>query len=503
MKIKSIKKSLAVVLCAVILLISGTFACFATNNSYTISEINDMTLFLPDNMTAITRSSKADDKYFSLFGLNYDTTMQNFKSSDIYLQGMDSNSDVTVTVTMTKTSESEGIVNYNLLNSTELTQVKENFLAQGEYSSCTPDNAKQIVWLIFDTTVNNNGKTINAYQANTVYDGMSINVTLQRNEGNVKASDYQTFYSIVSSANFMKAESSDISMIFAIIMGAVIVIVLIILIILIIKKLARRIKKNKNDRIIEELSDKYTTRRKRYRYTEEEPTESNKEDYRDFLGDAVSEEVIEQPEQIEVNEFEEYESDEVIEVIEETEEIAETEATNETEKEAVAEELEEENDYFNDEELVRMEAKKTKFVDSDDFFEEAPKKTMGVIISKAILEAEDYDVIKEVEKKAIAVEKPAPKKGEAVTKAFKSIGGGIKSFFVHCGYFCTNVSRMIKRRNAMKKRQKAEEERRQKARMKAAKQRQQRREIQDKGLVQVRKRNEQKRPDSRNQRNRR
>ncbi len=484
MNIKSIKKSLAVVLCVVILMISGTFVCSATNNRYTIPEINDMVLFLPSDMTAITRESKADDKYFSLFGLNYDTTMQNFKSSDIYLQGMDSNADVTVTVTMTKTSESQGISNYNLLQSSELTEVKDNFLSQGEYSSCTPDNVKQIVWLIFDTTVNNNGKTIKAYQANTVYDGMSINVTLQRNEGNVKATDYQTFYSIISSADFIKSEASDTTLIFTIIIGAVIVIVLIIVIILIIKKLVQRMKKNKNDRIIEELSDKYTTRRSRYRYSDEEVTESYEEDYGDFLSDAIVEEEIEEPQQ-EEKVVEDAETEEVIE---------------ETEEETPSEELEEENEYFNDEELVRMEAKKTKFVDSDDFFEEAPKKTMGVISSKDIRDAEDYDVIEEVERKAIEVEKPAPKKGETVGKVLKSIGNGLKSFFVHCGYFCTNVSRMIKRRNAIKKRQKAEEERRQKARMRAARERQQRREIQDNGIVQVRRRNEQRRPDSRNRR---
>lgn len=485
-----IKRLLAVILCVVILTISSTFVCSATNNSYTIHNINDMTLFLPDNMTAITRESKADDKYFSVFGLNYDTTMQNFKSSDIYLQGMDNNADVTVTVTMTKTSESQGISNYNLLQSSELTEVKENFLAQGEYNSCTPDNAKQIVWLIFDTTVNNNGKTIKAYQANTVYDGMSINITLQRNEGNVKSSDYNDFYSIISSANFMKAESADTAMIYAIIVGTVILIVLIIAIILLIKKFSQRMKKNKNDKIIEELSDKYTTRRNRYRYAEEEPTDSSENDYGDFLNDAISEVEIEEIQQ-EENDFEVVETEETIEEAEEVAEEAE---------ETVSEDIEEENDYFNDEELVRMEARKTKFVDSDDFFEEAPKKTMGVISSKDLRDAEDYDVIEEVEKKAIEVEKPAPKKGEAVGKVLKSIGNGMKSFFVHCGYFCTNVSRMIKRRNAMKKRQKAEEERRQKARMRAARERQQRREIQDNGIVQVRKRNEQRRPDQRNRR---
>ena len=72
----------------------------------------------------------------------------------------------------------------------------------------------------------------------------------------------------------------------------------------------------------------------------------------------------------------------------------------------------------------------------------------------------------------------------------KKVGGGIKSFGVHCGYFCTNVSRMIKRKHAMKKRQKAEEERRERARQRAERQRAQRREMENGGLVQVHSRSE-------------
>ena len=113
---------------------------------------------------------------------------------------------------------------------------------------------------------------------------------------------------------------------------------------------------------------------------------------------------------------------------------------------------------------------------------------MGVISSREIEEAEEYDVIGEVEQRAEELEKETPTAGESFSKAMKKVGGGFKSFFTHCGYFATNVRREIKRSRARKKRKKAEEERRRQH----AERRQQSRERRrtDGGLVQVRSRGE-------------
>lgn len=523
MSMKRLKKIAVMTLCVLICLFGSSVVCSAAQQRYTISELDDMVVFLPENMTAITRSSSATDKYFSVFGLDYDTTMQNFENGNIYLQGMDNMSGVTVTVTMTKTTESEGIGNYNMLSTEKLSEVTNNFLSQSEYTSCTPDNANDVVWLIFNADVNNNGTMIKAYQANTIYDGMSINVTLQRNGGNVTAEDYSTFSSIVSSATFLKAESANLVP-YIIIGAGVLTIIVIIILIVILKYAKKRMKKNKNDKLIEELADKYTTRRNHsaeYKNSDYEDIEivsqNSFEEDGDFLSGVESEEVKEyRPKP--VNRAVESEIDEILGYTEKADEEFAKEAFEKPEKVNVAEapveektavesdlqqeETESENiadfsdfededeEYYNDEELVRQQSKRTKFVDSDDFFEEAPKKTMGVISSKEIRDAEDYDVINEVEKRVSEVEKTTPTVGEKVVKVLKNIGGGLKSFGIHFGYFCTNVSRMIKRKNAQKKRQRAEEERRERARLRAARERQQRREMQNGGLVQVRSRND-------------
>lgn len=561
MKVTKVKKITAV-LCALLCAIGSTFICSAASQRYTINEIDDMVIYLPDDMTAITRSSQNTDRYFSVFGLDYDATMQNFKNGDIYLQGMDSLSSLTVTVTMTKNADSNSIGNYNLLEADKLSQVSSNFLSQSEYTSCTPDMSGKIVWLNFDTNVTSNGLSIKAYQANTVYDGMSVSITLQRNSGNVTPEDYAAFTEIVSSVNFQR-ESSIGSMIPYIIIGAsIFVILLIIILIIVVKHVKKRRKKNRNDRILEELAGKYTSKRRNrpaqehseYSVYEDEKfeedeykidkTEIDSEDFFKGIEQSDNEDVkiyksserkIDDSEIEEILNFKRMsdkkaaakaeeslaevvysnanhtDNEEKTETkteteIENTEEIAESETAEEAPTEDVKDktnmvsELEDglfgeadendEEDYNNDEELIRQEAKRVKFKDSDDFFEEAPKKTTGVISSKEIRDAEDFDVINEVEERVKEVEKPSQNAGKSFVDAMKKVGGGIKSFGVHCGYFCTNVSRMIKRKHAMKKRQKAEAERRERARQRAERQRAQRREMENGGLVQVHSRSE-------------
>ena len=576
MKVNGFKKITAV-FCALMCVIGSVLTCSAAPQRYTINEIDDMVIYLPDDMTAITRSSQNTDRYFSVFGLDYDTTMQNFKNGDIYLQGMDSMSSLTVTVTMTKNADSNSIGNYNLLEADKLSQVSSNFLSQSEYTSCTPDMSGKIVWLNFDTNVTSNGLSIRAYQANTVYDGMSVSITLQRNSGNVTPEDYAAFTEIVSSVNFQK-ESSIGSMIPYIIIGAsIFVILLIIILIIVVKHVKKRRKKNRNDKILEELAEKHISKRRNnpakeqteYNVYEDDNFEENKdvyseigneEEYRIDKTEIDSEDFFKGVEQSDNEDVKIYKSSErkiddseieeilnfkrmsdkkaaaeseesLAEVVysyanhadneektetkteteienteEDTEEIAESETAEEAPAEDVKDktnmvsELEDglfgeadendEEDYNNDEELIRQEAKRVKFKDSDDFFEEAPKKTMGVISSKEIRDAEDFDVINEVEERVKEVEKPSQNAGKSFVDAMKKVGGGIKSFGVHCGYFCTNVSRMIKRKHEMKKRQKAEAERRERARQRAERQRAQRREMENGGLVRVHSRSE-------------
>lgn len=137
------------------------------------------------------------------------------------------------------------------------------------------------------------------------------------------------------------------------------------------------------------------------------------------------------------------------------------------------------------------------FEKSNDFFDEVPHRVIGVISSKEIEEAEDYDIFEEAEQMSDGDE-PAPEKDETVRGLFKQIFGSIKRFFVHLSYFFTNVKRRLQQKRTAGKRKKAEEERRRRA----AERRLQRQEEMESrrgsnGLVQVRRRRERRDNDSR------
>lgn len=534
-----LSKAAALVIAAVLCMLS-VFVCSGADNSCTISEINDMKLTLPDDIITVTRSSKTDDKYFSLFGLDYNTTMNNLKNGNIYLQGMDSASSYTVTVTMTQTDDSRTIANYNLLQPDKLVEVSNNFLSQSEYSACTADSSDSIVWLYLAANVDSNGQKIKTYQANTVYDGKNINVIIQRNGGDVTPQDYATLNSIVSTVVFNKGDTTTYTILFIIIGATLFVILIIVLSVIISKRLKRKRRSRKNDKIIEELAGKYTSRRgsdsynEEYDYSKESNyvdinSSDNVPDYEDDSADnLINLEKAEYDDTANEVSYSEEEIDEILgyksrtskikpDVVNsaavEAESVKSDNADNtapesenqfeqdvqaaeddiseeETEPETDDETDDEFDEYVNDEELVRQDAKQTKFNSSYDFFDEAPKKTMGVLSSDEIRDAEDYDVINEVEKRATEVEKSDSNTGKSFAEIMKNAGSAIKSFFVHCGYFITNVSRMIKHKRAVKKRKKAEEERRRRAKMRAQRQRQQRMEMENGGLVQVHKRND-------------
>ena len=204
--------------------------------------------------------------------------------------------------------------------------------------------------------------------------------------------------------------------------------------------------------------------------TTEEPAVLTMADFNDSAEESKEEETEEAPE-------------------EKTEEESEESDGELTEEEIAQMEL---DDYNNDEVLVREEAKHNKFSSSSDFFEEAPKKIMGVISREEIEDAEEFDVIEEVEQKVSEVEKEPERREVKKQSVLKKTAAGFKNFGTHCGYFVKNVRREMKRSKAKKQRAKAEEERRQRAKQRAERQKIQ---TQNGGLVQVKAKG-QRRPDS-------
>ena len=579
-------------ICALVAAGSCTTAS-AFGHSYYLPEVSGMNITVPGNLTTIMRDASENDSYFTTFHQDYAATMQDFQTNNIYLQGMDSDASLTVTVTMIETADSRNVGNYNQLNSEQLSEIAKNFLKDSVYTACRVDKSgKEVNWLQFDTAING----AKGLLANTVVDGRSINVSMNRNGSDVTEEDGKAFNSMVSGVTFGELNFFDrYGMMILVAIAAILVVAVIAMII--VRVVRSRGSENptihdENEKILEELAGKYARKPivpveetepaetpaeepqpdeapepepvedeepvAEEAYEEEAPAQTQEgellgaEDIEDFadddpdvLPDEEDAPVETEPAPVEDAEnddffagseltsgevYEAIETETPVKVIEEApveeapaeeepveEEFVEEEFVEEApvdeepaEEESEPDEFEE---YMNDEVLVRQNVKSNKFKSSSDFFDEAPRKSVGVISSRDLEEAEEYDVIGEEEKRAEEVKREEPKK-----KAKKKNGGGAKafflgflmgckSFFTHCGYFITNVRRAVKRSRAKKKRMKAEEERRRRARERAAQQRaqsqnrEQQREKQrtSGGLVQVRSRGD-RRPQSGTQR---
>lgn len=282
MKQKITKRAAALAL-AVMLCLTACFTAFAEGKTYTVKECDNLQITLPDNMAAVTRSSAADDRFFTLHGLDYNQVMSDFQSGDIYLQAMDDVEAVTVTLSYLESEQSKSIGNYNKLSGSELQQIAQNFIAASgteiRYNSATLDQAESsAVWIYFNmSTKTADGKTVTQYQASTVYNGKNISVTYYRNGGSVTADDYNILSGIVGSVtfggnkNFFENLLSMNNMTLYIIIGcAVLAIILLIIIIVAVSKSKKRKKKSKNDKILQELAGKYQTNRGNS-YPENEP----------------------------------------------------------------------------------------------------------------------------------------------------------------------------------------------------------------------------------------
>lgn len=653
MRKKTTGRLIAAAVCA-IMCIASCLTAFAAGEPVTIKECDGLQLTLPDNMSAITRSTPSDDSFFSRHSLDYYKVMRDFTDGDIYLQAMDNENNITLTLSYVDTDHKD----FSELTQSDLSQVARNFINESgdaRYNSATQDEAgKPVVWLFFNmTAMDQEGKTFHQYQATTVHDGKNVNLTLCRNSGDVEYIDYHVLSQIASSVQFPPKQDNSFAnnLNLLIIIGAAILIAIIIMIIIIVivKKTKRRKKTVKNNKILEELADKYQSHPNYNSYREESEPEQATADYAQVYSEDESEtaniysygdemhlpQQTLQPSQTIADDYESgynsysrhddydggYDGDEpkrkysdadiarllgdveddenfidtlpateadfapvaevrdsvsekaepvseyiadapaaetetaalpaaeenaasayisvqenAVQHVEEAlpqkpEDPEETPAQHEaeipgeapenaapesdieddgeglpSETESDGGETGEENgadndededfeDYANDEVLVREASKQDKFKSSNDFFEEAPLRVLGIFSSRDIDDAEEYDVIGEEEHRAEEIEKEAePPEKKSFSKSINKVFDGIKSFFRHCGYFATNIKREIKRKRAKKKRKKAEEERRRKQ----AEQRRNERASQksrrtESGLVQVHSRSDKKR----------
>ena len=542
---------LLTILTLVLMMTISVFNVFATDTSYYIEELK-MNIDLPEEMVAVTRQSPETDKYYSLFGIDYETSIAEFERENIYLRGMYQDSSKVLNVTMLSDDQSQRIGDYNNLDDNQLVDVENVLLQQESYTSCTIERYDDNIYMNLQYTTEVNGNTVYATQYNTVVEGNYINITLiPANGQQLTAEDYQMLNKVISSVSFssknanffMSLLENPIVMICVCVVAVVGVCVILTIIIRKGKKRRKKAKKaerkEKNQELIQELAQEFSIGANNADYNESYTEEYKEADYSQYesQGEETADDILEQikrekakeeaqrtqlysrpvaevpkEENIDVDSIKVYVGDEVPEETDETveEESAQSYPVINEEKTVLRlvtnddeDEDEEYNEYEEDEEEEEeIFGSEESFDQSDDYFDEGLDTD---IYSRDTVEDEDeYEEKRPAVNTGVAKEK-AKTAGAVVLNGLLIFLNGVKSFFIHLGYFFTNLTRMIKRAYKKHKYQKAQQQKRReqeearRRRQENLRRKQQRqREMEENGLVKVRSRENV--PSSRNQR---
>lgn len=457
---KKVCKLLFLTILTVFIVATSMFSIYAENTAYEIDDIK-MSISVPDNMLVITRDSIKEDEFFKAFGVDYDDTMSTLASSNIYFEAMKNDSSLTLTVSMTTNTNSKEIESYNSLSAEDLGSIKSSLLNSKAYKSCSIKNFNGITYFVLTENTKVNGKIIRAQQYNTVFNGNNYLITLKAQPGKkLTADDKLLFEEVMKSVSIKKegflAKNSEL--ILAITLTVVILAVLIVLLIVFYKYMKNPVRKNRS--IIHQLAHEHqiseTTfipRKKLYHLMDETAGEDIDfmKEYEPLMEIGVTEEKVRKEETLKEKIKKNFAT---IGKTEKQEEYVQTEKTEEV--------VVSDNDEFEG---------------GTDYFTDVPEKKDMYSYSDVDTAVDDYSAAKRAQAREQRKQSKQPK-GKTlhpVLKVLKTIGIGIikviQTIFiilwyviVHCKYFCINVYRLIKRRNALKKRKKIEAERKERTR---------------------------------------
>ena len=194
---KQIRRLLSPAIC-VLIAAASCLTAFAAANTLTIEECDDLQITLPDNMTAVTRSSESDASYYTDHNLSYVDVQEAFLNGDIYMQAMDDDNAVTLTMSYLETDAKD----FTDLTDDKLSEVARGFVAsinsEVQYDSSTCDETGIATpWIFFNMSVKDqDGNVSRQYQATTVKNGKNVTLNLYRNGGDVEESDYAVIESV-------------------------------------------------------------------------------------------------------------------------------------------------------------------------------------------------------------------------------------------------------------------------------------------------------------------
>ena len=453
-KFSRVSKIFFTLFVTLMVMISCISPAFAQDTTYKLKNIG-ITLNLPENMQAITRDTKKDNQVFQILKFDYQETMDRFRTSDIYLQAVDTENMLTVTVSMTTTEGTKAVDNYNSLTQKELNTVKKGFMEDSSYKSGIKVQFNGSTYLRFDVETTNGTETVHSQQYNTVSNGNNYVISIQASNGEEltqadKAIIKGIMNSVIINKPYSSAPKADNSAVVRTVIIVVAVIGAIILVIVLIRYFISPQRKNK--KLLHQLAHEHkiseTTqipRKKLHSYMLKNAPEET-----DFM-----------------EEFEPLDSvdkklGDTIEVKKQFKEIAIPEGSKV-------------NSEKSSEDSAEVIEQIREFELGTDYLADIPDKDDMYVYTDVETAVEDYKQAKRVQqrRRREAEQNKSQPKESTVLKVLKTvllgIVGIIQGIFmgicyviVHLKYFSINLYRLIKRKRAEKKRKKIIEEKRRK-----------------------------------------
>lgn len=204
-------KRLLCVICLTLLtvfLLASTASATAGTNTYILDALS-MEISIPEDLVVFTRDIAVDDPNLAYFGLDRDALLEQYASTNIYLNALDKDVAYEVVVTMVTDSGLQFINDYNAFSDAELlsmaSQLGEGYAAQGityiDSEISKPDHP-QVKFIKISIEQPFQDQTIYGLQYNTVINGNAINITLHSYSGDITDSMKAVLASIVASTTF-------------------------------------------------------------------------------------------------------------------------------------------------------------------------------------------------------------------------------------------------------------------------------------------------------------
>ena len=200
MRSRLLRIAAALVAVAIVLCFAVVSAA-AQDNTYTFNDFG-MSVKVPKEFYVITRNTSRGDNVFEKTGLDYDKTMTEFHAAGIYLRAYEPDNAYQLSMTVTKNESSAAVNNYSDLTAAQRKSIAETLLADESVSSSQEVKRNGIIFFETERKLVTEGTTVYIHLDNTIVNGYSIDLSLQKNDNEISSEEAKVLSSMANSLNF-------------------------------------------------------------------------------------------------------------------------------------------------------------------------------------------------------------------------------------------------------------------------------------------------------------